>query len=264
VTRAATTRLVLLDGLSLYQQDDHGRDLPIPELPHGVQRLVAHLALAGRPGRSAIAGTLWPDASELHAGRNLRTALWRVQKLVPGLVEVTGGAVALDAGVRVDVRELTDWGRRVLVPGAPIEDCFAARPALHGELLPGWYDDWVLLERERLRQLRMHAWEALSEKLVQAGRYGEAVEAALEAIRAEPLRESAHVALIRAHAAEDNVVEALLAYQRFERRIGDELGLAPSSHLTALVRGLGRAPAPWGGRAVGLQLRPQHGRRLGE
>lgn len=75
-------------------------------------------------------------------------------------------------------------------------------------MLPSWYDDWVLLERERLRQLRMHAWEALSEKLVRAGRYG----------------------------------EALLAYHRFEQRLADELGLAPSPHLTAMVRGLGRTP----------------------
>ena len=52
----------------------------------------------------------------------------------------------------------------------PIGDGSSAHPALYGELLPSWYDDWVLLERERLRQLRMHAWEALSEKLVRAGR----------------------------------------------------------------------------------------------
>ena len=242
MNRATVLRLDLLDGLALHQQDLQGRDLPMPDLPHGVQRLVAFVALSGRPGRSAVAGSLWPEASELQARRNLRTALWRAQKLVPGLVTTVGGAVALHDHVRVDVRELTAWGRRLLVPGAPIGDGSTAHPALHGELLPGWYDDWVLLERERLRQLRMHAWEALSEKLVRAGRYGEAVEAAHEAIRAEPLRESAHVSLIRAHAAEDNIGEALLAYHRFEQRLAGELGLAPSQHLTAMVRGLGRTP----------------------
>lgn len=108
-----------------------------------------------------------------------------------------------------------------------------------GSCCPGWSDDWVLLERERLR---MHAWEALSAKLVHAGRHGEAVEAAHEAIRVDPLRERAHVALIRAHAAEDNVVEAL-AYRRFERSLADEPGLAPSARLTALVRDLRRTPA---------------------
>ena len=245
MTHAVRTRLALLDGLSLHQQDVHGRPIEVPVLPHGVQRLVAFLALSGRPGRSAVAGQLWPETSELQARRTLRTALWRVQKLVPGLVGTAGGAVMLPAHVQVDVRELTEWSRRALVPGAPIEDWSPDSAALHGELLPGWYDDWVLLERERLRQLRMHAWEALSEKLVRAGRHGEAIEAAHEAIRAEPLRESAHLALIRAHAAEDNVGVALLAYHRFEQRLYGELGIAPSPHLTALVRGLRRTPVPY-------------------
>jgi DNA-binding SARP family transcriptional activator len=52
------------------------------------------------------------------------------------------------------------------------------------------------------------------------------------------------VALIRAHAAEDNVGEALLAYHRFEQRLSGELGIAPSPHLTALVHGLKRTPVP--------------------
>lgn len=245
MTPAVSTRLVLLDGLSLHQQDVQGHTVEVPELPHGVQRLVAFLALSGRPGRSAVAGQLWPETSELQARRTLRTALWRVQKLVPGLVETSGGAVSLSACVQVDVRELTGWARRALVPGAPIEDWLADSAARHGELLPGWYDDWVLLERERLRQLRMHAWEALAEKLGRAGRHGEAIEAAHEAIRAEPLRESAHAALIRAHAAEGNVGEALMAYHRFEQRLYGELGIAPSPHLTALVRGLRGTPVPY-------------------
>jgi hypothetical protein len=59
---------------------------------------------------------------------------------------------------------------------------------LRGDLLPGWYDDCVLLERERVRQLHMHALEALAEKLAAAGRYGEAVPAAYAAVVAEPLR----------------------------------------------------------------------------
>jgi DNA-binding SARP family transcriptional activator len=66
-------------------------------------------------------------------------------------------------------------------------------------LFPGWYDDWVLLERERLRRLRLHALEVLADKLVREGRYGEAVQATYAAVRTEPLRESAHRAVVRVH-----------------------------------------------------------------
>jgi DNA-binding SARP family transcriptional activator len=77
------------------------------------------------------------------------------------------------------------------------------------ELLPGWYDDWVLLERERTRQRLLHALEALSREHRAAGRCAEAVEAALVAVNAEPLRESAHRELLESHLAEGNWVEAM-------------------------------------------------------
>lgn len=237
MTHALITRLALLDGVALHRENE----VLVTDLPPGVQRLVALVGLTGRPGRSAVAGQLWPEVTEEQAQHNLRSALWRLQKAAPGLVEAVSGALALNPEVEVDVRQLTDWARRVLAPGAPFADCLTAHPGLYGELLPGWYDDWVLLERERLRQLRMHAWEALSQKLVEAERYGEAVEAAHEAIRAGALRESAHRALIRAHAAEGNIGEALLAYERFADRLADELGLAPSVQLEALLHQLMRS-----------------------
>jgi DNA-binding SARP family transcriptional activator len=110
---------------------------------------------------------------------------------------------------------------------------------LVGELLPDWYDDWVLLERERYRQLSLHALEALADRLTGLARFGEAADAALAAIAGEPLRESGHRALIRVHLAEGNPSEALREYDRF-RQMLDGLGLAPSPRLEELVRGLTR------------------------
>jgi two-component SAPR family response regulator len=56
-------------------------------------------------------------------------------------------------------------------------------------------EDWFLADRERHRQLHMHALEALSRHLVESGEYGRAVDAAYAAIAVEPLYESAHAAL---------------------------------------------------------------------
>jgi DNA-binding SARP family transcriptional activator len=206
------------------------------QLPRGVQRLVARLCLSGRPPRSAIAGQLWPDVSEDHAHASLRSALWRLHKAAPGLVEASAGSLSLAAGVRVDVRELSDWARTVRDPTADLDRFHVPDAELLGELLPGWYDDWVLLERERLRQLRMHALERVAESLARAGRYGEALEVAYAAVRAEPLRESAHRTVVRVHLAEGNVAEALRAYDQFRGMLREELGVPPSEQMTRLVQ----------------------------
>jgi DNA-binding SARP family transcriptional activator len=228
-------RLGLLDGFSLDLGDS---GLPVGELPRGVQRLLAHLALCRWPARSAIAGELWPDVPEEHAQGSLRSALWRVQKAAPGLVDASAGSLALARGVRVDVWELTVWARRVLDPHGSADDAAVPEAALRGELLPGWYDDWVLLERERLRQLRMHALESAAVRLTAAGRHGEALQAAYAAVRAEPLRESAHRAVVRVHLGEGNVTEAVRAFDAFRRLLHEELGVGPTEQMTRLVRGL--------------------------
>src|SRR5829696_7301952 len=98
-------RVTLLDGFGVHASATDPRRAA-GDLPHAVQRLVAHLCLSGRPPRSALAGQLWPDVSEGRAHGSLRSALWRLQKAVPGLVLACGDHLALAEGVRVDVHEL--------------------------------------------------------------------------------------------------------------------------------------------------------------
>jgi DNA-binding SARP family transcriptional activator len=227
-------RVGLLDGFALERGAGGGHTV-VDDLPRCAQRLIAHLSLCGRPARAAVAGQLWPDVPEDHAYGSLRSALWRVQKAVPGLVEVSGGALGLASGVRVDVREFREWAQRVLDPDAVVERALAPELARRGELLPGWYDDWVLLERERLRQLRLHALEVLAERLAGAGRYGEAVQAAYAAVRTEPLRESAHRAVVRVHLAEGNIAEAVRAYGAFRDMLARELGVSPTRLMEELM-----------------------------
>jgi DNA-binding SARP family transcriptional activator len=246
VKPAPAARVGLLDGftLELGECDSDVVDL----LPRGVQRLVAYLSLSRRSARTAIAGHLWPDVPEDHAHGSLRSALWRLQKTAPGLLHVWGDTLSLAEGVEVDVRDLIAWARRVSDSHAGIDDLTSTPERLHGELLPGWYDDWVLLERERLRQLRMYALEDLAQRLADAGRYGEAVQSALAAIRAEPLRESAHRTLIRVHLAEGNLREAARAYDCFRAVLADELGVLPSRRMSELVSNL--PPPPWSPRLL--------------
>jgi DNA-binding SARP family transcriptional activator len=234
---ATAHQVTLLDGFTLHLGDS--RPIQVAhELPRGVQRLVAHICLCGQPARDAVASRLWPDVPERQAHGSLRSALWRLEKAAPGLVQVTGSHLALAEGVRVDVHVLSRWARRAVDPRSDVGELSLPDPDLSGDLLPGWYDDWVLLERERLSQLRAHALEVVSARLVRAGRHGEAIQAAYAAVQAEPLRESAHRAVVCVHLAEGNVAEALQVYRRFSVMLKDELGIAPTAQMARLVRGL--------------------------
>ncbi len=232
--RPPAARVTLLDGFVL-DLPDRGQRSPADDLPRAVQRLVAHLCLTLRPTRTATAGHLWPDVPEDHAHGSLRSALWRLNKAAPGLVEVSGSALHLAADVRVDVRDLDHWVRRAIASPAAPEDVALPDMALLGDLLPGWYDDWVLLERERLRQLRIQALEAVAARLTSLGRHCEALQAAHAAVRAEPLRESAHRMVVSVHLAEGNVAEAVRAYEFFRTMLVHELGVLPTERMTRLV-----------------------------
>ena len=202
-------------------------------LPGTVQRLVAMLALHGRLGRSRLAGSLWEDTTEARALACLRTAIWRANQAVPGLVLGSGDTVNLAEGTEVDVRRMVAWAHAVLEGSAAHGS--GATVSEQGELLPGWDDEWVTPERERLRQLRLHVLEARAEQLLAEGCFGLALECALAALRADPLRESAHRAVIRIHLTEGNVAEARQAFARCAKVLASELAVAPSRQTTALV-----------------------------
>src|SRR5205823_11985852 len=105
-----------------------------------------------------------------------------------------------------------------------------------GDLLPGWYDEWVIVVRERLRQLRLHSLEILCDRFSKARRYPEAVQAGLAAVAGEPLRESAHRTVIRAHVAAGNRGEALRQYATYRQLAMETFGIGPSPEMEAMVR----------------------------
>jgi DNA-binding SARP family transcriptional activator len=231
-----TWDLTLLDGFRLTRD---GREC---HLPPGPRRLVALMGVGGGGSRARVAGTLWPDATEERAHANLRTTLWRLRRRFADPLVSGGESLDLAAGVRVDVTALEAAVRHTLDPAAgPLNGYPMSVLVAAGELLPGWYEDWVLAERDRLHHLRLHALEALADRLTSARRFPEAVEAALAAIRLEPLRESATRALITAHLAENNLAEAVRRFEAFRDTLTTELGVRPTPDLERLVRsGLGR------------------------
>jgi DNA-binding SARP family transcriptional activator len=211
-------------------------------VPRASQRLLAFLALRdGVVSRATVAGTLWPDTTEIHAYSNLRSALARLQRTCRETLHTSKLEVGLSEDVRVDLRHSQALAYRLLDPSTkpgPFDLGAAAFGPLSADLLPGWYDDWVLIEAEIWRQLRMHALEALALRLADAGRWGEAANAAGAAVRADPLRESAHAALIKVHLAEGNQSEAIREFTSYRALLHAELGLEPTPQLCRLIQDL--------------------------
>jgi DNA-binding SARP family transcriptional activator len=209
-------------------------------LPRAEQRLLARLALADRPRpRSTIAGQLWPETSETHAMGRLRTALWRLRQVDGDLARGVGDQVGIGGGVRDDVHELTVLAHHFLEAPTEENEQRLVELAGAGELLPEWDDEWLAPERERVRQLRLHALERFGERLADEGRYDRAVEVGLALVADDPLRESARRVLIRAHAGEGNLHEALVQYRAYRAVMREELDIDPSPQMEALASELG-------------------------
>ncbi len=223
-------RLQLLDGFRLTAGDR------MITKPLGLQRLLAYLAVRRRPQlRTHLAGVLWTDDTEQRARANLRTALWRLKESGTALVQVSPDHVALADHVTVDLQQSHDLANRIM-RGEGLNLRPIPEDLLAHELLPDWYDDWLLIERERHRQLRLHALENLSIRLRCDGSYGRAIQAGLTAIAAEPLRESAHRCVIEAHLAEGNRCEAYRQFGAYRDLTTSQLGCEPSEQLRSLVR----------------------------
>jgi DNA-binding SARP family transcriptional activator len=206
-------------------------------VPEGSKRLLAYVALhGGWVDRRKAAGTLWPTGGDERASGSLRSALWRLKGVGINVLSADKSALSLRAGTRVDVAAICDWANR-LIDGRVTPSDLSVRPvSLEAvDLLPGYHDDWVIRERERLNQRLLHAVEALSRHLVVRRRWSDAVDAAMTAVNMEPLRESAQRVLVEAHLAEGNVVEARRAIDSYRVRLRAELDMAVSEELLSLT-----------------------------
>ncbi len=206
-------------------------------VPLGVdsRRLVAYLSIHPRPQeRATLAADLWPGVAPAAAARMLAEAVAAVD--VPGVFLADdavagaagagadeGGPLALAADVEVDLADALGLVRAL--PEIPLSD--TPDVALLGaDILPGWTAAWIAVERERFRQLRLHALEERSLRLTAAGRYDDAVAMAHMAVRAAPSRESARRTLIEAHLAQGNIAAAVAEYDDYQELLRSSVGPA--------------------------------------
>lgn len=216
-------------------------------LPIQAQRVLAYLSLV-RPVqsphlRAGLAERLWYEVTTERSHATLRTALWRIRQADPSLVQASRETLRLADAVDVDVRRGIAQAARLLGAELELRSQDTELGTLLGDLLPGWDEDWLLLERERIRQVQVHALEALAHRLRRLGRHTEAIEAAYAAISHEPLRESAHIALIDVFLDEGNAAQAHNQLTRYAAMLWSELGIEPSAELVNRVAAATRGTA---------------------
>jgi DNA-binding SARP family transcriptional activator/tetratricopeptide (TPR) repeat protein len=215
--------------------------------------LLGHLVLragAAQP-RQHLAFLLWPDSSEEQARTNLRNVLHALRHGVPelgDLLEVTPSTLrwAPSGACWVDVEELdhalAEAARPDQSPEGRISCLRRATELYGGDLLEGCYDEWLVPERERRRDHHLAALRQLAEELLAVGRPTEALVAARELTRREPLDEAAHRLLMSVHDAAGDRAGAVRAYHECAAVLERELGVEPAPATQAAHAALVETP----------------------
>ncbi len=194
--------------------------------------------------RDALIEALWGDQPPADPQTNLNVVVSRARRALgePGLIETAEGGYLLRSGpgVVVDVEKFeasVDLARSALVRDETSEAGAAARAALalwDEPFAEDAYTDWARSLRDRLERLHQDALEVAATAALIAGRAREAVAFAAEAVARQPLRESAHLLLIRALVEDGDQAAAVAAYLDLRRMLADELGMDPSTEAAAL------------------------------
>jgi DNA-binding SARP family transcriptional activator len=223
-------------------------DGPALRLSLKTRALLTYLALpAGRAySRQALTGLLWPDADEAHARQSLRQALFGLRRRLGRArdVLVETETVALRAsGVKVDAANLERLAARDTL-AALVE---AAR-LYGGDLLGGRgvgeaaFDEWLLVERERLRGIAIKALSKLLARQSQADTVEPAVQTAVRLLGLDPLQERAHRTLMRLYDRSGRRAAALRQYQVCVELLRRELRVEPERETRELYERIVRQP----------------------
>jgi DNA-binding SARP family transcriptional activator len=223
-----------------------------------VQEFFTYLLLH-RPrsfARVALADLLWPQCSADQAMKHLRHALWQLKSVLGcEVLLVDAEWVSLDPGVDLwlDVYTFERAHTRLhSLPGRELdpEQAQALQKALElyrGDLLEGWYQDWCLLERERLQQMYLDLLAKHMAYCEASGHYAAGLAYGARALRCDVAQERIHRLLIRLHYRAGNRTAALRQYQRCVAFLRQELDVSPSARTLALYEQI-RADQPLGSR----------------
>lgn len=190
--------------------------------------------------RDKLVDLLWPELPPRQGRRMLSDSLWRARRMLvpPGRDEtaafVLGGDTVTfrpDADIWVDLIAFEQWLQPPYADPAPLR---AAVELYRGDFLEECYDDWALYERERLRERYLGALQYLLDYDQSRQAYDQALQSALLLVRADPLREVAHRALMRLYYLLGRDADALRVFEQCRAALQAELGVEPEPETQSL------------------------------
>ncbi|RLC91183.1 MAG: hypothetical protein DRI77_14115, partial [Chloroflexi bacterium] len=219
--------------------------LPVPQ-SSAARSLLAYLVVHHDRAipRDRLTGIFWPERPDPSARRALSQALWQIrQSLRPAagrlVTERDAVTFVLHPGDWLDVKEFEEKVRR---DTSRQVDRYTRAVALYrADFLQGIYDDWALLERERLRELYLGTLERLITLRKQRGNYAQAFICAQRLVAADPLREAAHRELMRLYYFLDRPRAALEQFVTLRNLLAGELGVPPASATVSLYQEIAAA-----------------------
>ena len=213
-----------------------------------LQSVLAYLLLhsRARQSRQHVAFQLWPDSSEEQARRNLRKALHQLRHALPDVdrflhVDARTVQWRADAPYTLDVDQFENALHRAAGltdnPATQATMLAEAVACYRGDLLPSCYDEWIIPERERLRQAFIKALESLVWLAEDQRDYAAAIHHANHLLRYDPLHEGAYHQLMRLQALNGDHAGALRVYHTCVTVLQRELGVEPGHEVqTAYAR----------------------------
>ena len=203
-----------------------------------VEALLVYLACQDRPlGRDELAELLWPDRTQEQARMNLRGAIYRLRGQIDPYLLTSRQTLALrpNANIDLDARQF----ERHLAAG----ELAMATGLYRGDFLGSFYLDsspafeqWALLERERLRALAIGAYQQLVDQAAAAGQFDAATASAQRLLQLDSLHEPTHRQLMRLLARAGQRTAALAQYELCRNLLAAELVVAPDEATTALYQ----------------------------
>ncbi|HET9222612.1 MAG TPA: BTAD domain-containing putative transcriptional regulator, partial [Roseiflexaceae bacterium] len=223
--------------------------------------LLYYLAAGGRPyTREALAGLLWPEVADAQALKNLRDVLSNLRRLLEPYLEITRQAVALTNAAAECVDSRLFETKLASAERAPGDSSLLLRDAValyRGDFLDGFsltdapaFEEWALVERERLRQSYLDSLHRLAARAGMQGAYADGIAYARRLLALDPTREETQRELMLLLARSGQRGAALAQYELCRRVLDDELGIDPDQATEALHRRIldgqvvGEVPAP--------------------
>jgi DNA-binding SARP family transcriptional activator/Tfp pilus assembly protein PilF len=203
--------------------------------------------------RNLLAGTFWPELSDTAARRRLSQALWQIRSgLDPTpILLIQADTIRLNPSLAIIV-DREEFIRHYEQSAGDIPEALehgdACIERYRGEFLAGYYDDWILTERERLRNMLLVVLGRLVNGYKLLGNYEQALAHARALVDEDPWNEEAHREVMRLCHVSGRSAEAKKQYQLCRRtlnELGDEPSPETESLLAEIARQAGLKDSPW-------------------